>query len=125
MRSEKLPVKGLLTVLPWPRAALAAGDARELGRLMSAAQQVFDAMVAPASPSLAAPALHRVLEHPALRDLAWGAKGVGSQGDGAAQIVARGVTERDALAACLTADLAVSCLPLTLAPPTTTAIDRR
>jgi galactokinase len=97
------------------RRAVEAGDARRLGELMTRAQAVFDAEVAPACPSeLAAPRLHAVLAHPAGRELAWGGKGVGSQGDGCAQLVARGPAERDALAARLTRELDVVCLPLTI-----------
>jgi len=53
-----------------------------------------------------------VLAHPSARELAWGGKGVGSQGDGCAQLVTRGPDERDALAAALTAAFDVGCLPL-------------
>jgi galactokinase len=96
------------------RAALAGGDARTLGALMRDAQATFDRLVAPACPELAAPRLHAVLAHEAVRDLAWGGKGVGSQGDGCAQVIARGPDERDRLAAILTDALDVVCLPLTL-----------
>ena len=96
------------------RAALAAGDASLLGELMSSAQACFDRLVAPACPELAAPRLHEVLAHPAVAELGWGGKGVGSQGDGCAQIVARGAAERDVLATRLTRDLGVRCLPLTM-----------
>ena len=96
------------------RAALEAGDAPALGALMREAQALFDAQVAPASPAeLAAPRLHAVLAHPALRELAYGGKGVGSQGDGCAQIVTRGPDERTRLAAVLEHDLYVRCWPLT------------
>lgn len=99
------------------RAALEAGDAPQLGALMADAQQVFDAGVAPACPSeLTAPRLHAVLAHPSARELAWGGKGVGSQGDGAAQFVCRGVEERAALAHRLAVDCHVECLPLTIEP---------
>ena len=94
------------------RAALARGDARALGALMTDAQALFDRQIAPACPELGAPRLHDVLAHPALAALAWGGKGVGSQGDGCAQVVARGRGERDRLAAALTRDLDVACLPL-------------
>jgi galactokinase len=97
-------------------AALEAGDARVLGALMSEAQTLFDARVAPACAELAAPRLHEVLAHPAVRELAWGGKGVGSQGDGSAQLLARGAAERDALAARLARDLSVACLPVTVGP---------
>jgi hypothetical protein len=63
---------------------------------------------------LRAPRLHALLAHPALAELAHGAKGVGSQGDGCAQIAARGPEERERLAAILERDLGVRCLPLTL-----------
>ena len=96
------------------RAAVAAGDAALLGTLMREAQAVFDRLVAPACPELAAPCLHEVLAHPAVAALGWGGKGVGSQGDGCAQLVARGAAERDALAARLARDLGVTCLPLTV-----------
>jgi len=99
------------------RDAVRAGDAAALGALMREAQEVFDRLVAPACPELAAPRLHAVLAHPAVAALAFGGKGVGSQGDGTAQLVARGAAERDELAARLARDLGVACLPLTLASP--------
>jgi hypothetical protein len=99
------------------RRAVEEGDACRLGTLMDDAQRVFDACVAPACPELSAPRLHAVLAHPSVRELGWGGKGVGSQGDGCAQIVARGPDERDRLAARLTRDLDVACLPLTLGRP--------
>jgi galactokinase len=95
--------------------ALARGDAAAVGALMTEAQGVFDRLVAPACPELRAPRLHEVLAHPAARELAWGGKGVGSQGDGCAQLVARGPDERDALAAALAKTFDVVCLPLTVA----------
>lgn len=104
-----------LAVIAAARAALEAGEAREVGRLMVEAQEMFDRDVAPACPSeLAAPRLHAVLAHPAARDLTWGGKGVGSQGEGAAQFVCRGPEERAQLARCLEEDAAVRCLPLTV-----------
>ncbi len=98
------------------RVALERGDAPALGALMDEAQAVFDRDVAPACPELEAPRLHRVLAHPAVRELGYGGKGVGSQGDGCAQIVARGADEREALARRLEADLGVRCLAVTLEP---------
>jgi galactokinase len=98
-------------------SAVRAGDARLLGELMSEAQARFDEKVAPASPvELAAPRLHAVLAHPAVRELAFGGKGVGSQGDGCAQLVARGPEERTRLAGRLEREAEMRCWPLTLAP---------
>jgi len=99
------------------RAALEEGDPRALGDLMGEAQARFDACLAPASPvELAAPRLHELLAHPAVAELAWGGKGVGSGGDGCAQLVARGPEEACALAARLERELGVACLPLALRP---------
>jgi len=95
-------------------AAVERGDARALGALMTEAQETFDRLVSPASVELVAPRLHAVLDHPAVRDLSWGGKGVGSQGDGSAQVVARGAEERRSLAERLARDLGVGCFPLTL-----------
>lgn len=100
------------------RDAVMEGDPSTLGSLMSEAQEVFDRFVAPACPEeLAAPHLHAALSHPAARALAWGGKGVGSQGDGCGQLVAKSAETRDALAEALTRDLGVATLPHTLRPP--------
>jgi galactokinase len=97
--------------------AIEAGDGRQLGRLMTGAQRVFDRLVAPACPSeLTAPLLHRVLEHEPLRDLVWGGKGVGSQGDGTAQLLARGEGDRDRVREILRRDLGLESYYLTLNP---------
>jgi mevalonate kinase len=95
--------------------ALNAGDARQLGALMTEAQAVFDRDIAPACPSeLTAPRLHVLLADPIVRELTWGGKGVGSQGDGAAQFVCRGADERAALINYLAATGDLKCLPLTI-----------
>jgi galactokinase len=96
------------------RAALAEGNAAALGAVMEEAQALFDAKVAPACPELVAPRLHQVLAHPAVLELGFGGKGVGSQGDGCAQVVARGASERGLLAEILEREFEVHCLPLTL-----------
>jgi mevalonate kinase len=98
------------------REVLAAGDARALGELMGEVQDRFFELVTPASAALSAPRLREVLAHPAVGELAFGGKGVGSQGDGCAQLVARGAEERVALAERLGRELGVGCLPLTLEP---------
>lgn len=94
--------------------ALRDGDARALGAEMTRAQASFDRHVAPACPELAAPALHALLAHASVRELCWGGKGVGSQGDGCAQLVARGRQERAALARRLEHELGLRSLALDL-----------
>ena len=76
-------------------AALEAGNAARLGDLMNEAQRLFDAHVAPHSPHLASPLLHKLLSQEELQGLVLGGKGVGSQGDGTAQFVARSAAARD------------------------------
>ena len=98
------------------RGAVEAGDGPMLGALMTEAQERFDAMVAPACPELESPRLHEVLAHPAIGELAHGAKGVGSQGDGCAQIVAQGSEQREVLSRKLTDDFGVRAYGLTLEP---------
>jgi UTP-glucose-1-phosphate uridylyltransferase len=66
------------------------GDAAELGKLMTYSQKVFDEMIAPACmEELEAPILHKVLNDERVKELTYGAKGVGSQGDGTVQFLAK------------------------------------
>jgi UTP-glucose-1-phosphate uridylyltransferase/mevalonate kinase len=95
--------------------ALQASDARRLGALMVEAQAFFDRYAAPACPEeLTAPLLHRVLDYEPLKPHIWGGKGVGSQGDGSAQFIARSVSDQQAVIEIIERDLGIHCLPLTL-----------
>lgn len=70
--------------------ALQQGDGAKIGDLMNQAQTEFDRCLIPACPDqLNAPILHQLLFHPALQPHIYGGKGVGSQGDGTAQLIAR------------------------------------
>ncbi len=93
-----------------------AGDAPALGRLMTAAQKNFDEKVAPACPELQAPVLHAVLNDPAIRRWTYGAKGVGSQGDGTVQFLARGEAESKELQKYLQEEKGMPSFALTLKP---------
>ena len=94
---------------------LRAGDAQRLGRLMTEAQQLFDKYCAPACPEqLNAPVLHQVLLYPDIQPHIWGGKGVGSQGDGSAQFVARSEEDREAVVRVLQDELGLSTLVLDL-----------
>jgi UTP-glucose-1-phosphate uridylyltransferase/mevalonate kinase len=96
--------------------ALKAGDAERIGSLMKEAQAAFDRYATPASPEeLRAPVLHKVLAHAALAPHVWGGKGVGSQGDGTAQFVARSPADQEAAIGILERDLGLTALKLTLA----------
>ena len=93
--------------------ALASGDVETVGRLMVEAQAAFDKYATPMCPSqLTAPNLHRVLGHEKLRPHIWGAKGVGSQGDGCAQLLCKSEDDVEAVMAIVQAELGMSCMPL-------------
>ena len=95
--------------------ALQVGEAEQLGTLMGEAQAFFDRYAAPACPEeLTAPVLHRVLSYEPLKPHIWGGKGVGSQGDGAAQFIARSEADQRAVIEIMERDLAMPCLTLTL-----------
>ena len=98
--------------------ALTAGDAAQLGRLMTEAQGTFDELVAPHSrEELASPKLHEVLAEEAIAGCVYGGKGVGSQGDGTAQLVARSQADRDAaMKAIVERHPEMECFPLTISP---------
>jgi len=97
--------------------ALRVSDADRLGALMTEAQDFFDRYATPACPEeLTAPELHRVLNYPALRPHIWGGKGVGSQGDGTAQFIARSEADQQAVIEIIERDLGAQCLTLTLKP---------
>lgn len=66
------------------------GDYVNLGKLMNEAQDIFDKKVAPASwAELKAPILHSILNDKIVASLSYGRKGVGSQGDGSVQFLAK------------------------------------
>ncbi|MFC1760909.1 UDP-glucose 4-epimerase GalE [Planctomycetota bacterium] len=96
--------------------ALKTGDARTLGLLMNQAQAVFDQLVAPHSvQELKSPILHSLLNYTPVQKYVYGGKGVGSQGDGTAQFVARSDEARDrAMAMIEDAFPRMHCFPLTI-----------
>jgi UTP-glucose-1-phosphate uridylyltransferase/galactokinase len=94
---------------------MATGDAEGLGRLMTEAEALFDAQVAPMSEALYAPKLHRVLEDPQIQSLVWGGKGVGSHGDGSVQFLARSEESQQQLVDYLNAQ-GLKAYSLTLKP---------
>jgi galactokinase len=98
--------------------ALATGEARLLGELMTEAQCSFDQFVAPHSPDeLKSPLLHAVLESDDIAQHVYGGKGVGSHGDGTAQFVARSAADRDAAMEKIPKHFPrMRCFPLTIVP---------
>ncbi len=98
--------------------ALVRGEAAELGEVMTAAQRNFDEKIVPLSPEqLAGPLLHKVLSLESIAEHIHGGKGVGSQGDGTAQLVARSSADRDEAMKKITAAFPeMRCFPLTIRP---------
>ena len=94
--------------------ALRGGDAATLGAIMNEAQAQFDMHLMPASSALQSPKLHNVLGYGPIQPHIYGGKGVGSQGDGSAQILAKGENKRAKVAEILEQDLGVKCLSLDL-----------
>lgn len=94
---------------------LEKGDAEALGGLMVRAQKNFDRYAAPVCPEeLTAPVLHRVLNYEPLKPLIWGGKGVGSQGDGAAQLLARSLESQEEIIRILKNELHLPCYKLNI-----------
>lgn len=102
-------------ILHQARQAILAGDARRIGELMVEAQRLFDQHLAPACPSqLTAPVLHRVLSYGPIQPLVYGGKGVGSQGDGTAQLICRSQADQERVVEIIESELNMPCLKLTL-----------
>lgn len=96
---------------------LEAGDAEALGQLMTEAQQLFDTKLMPMCPSeLTAPVLHSVLNDPKVKELTFGAKGVGSQGDGTVQLLARDEATQKILVDYLKNERGMTAYKLSLKP---------
>ncbi len=95
--------------------AMESGDRKRLGMLMDEAQRLFDRYVQPACPSqLTAPVLHDILSFPAIQPYIMGGKGVGSQGDGTAQFLAKDEEAQHRIIEIMENKLDVSCLKLTV-----------
>ena len=84
---------------------LSLGNEEGIGKLMREAQQEFDKYLAPCSPgqlgTRGSPILHHVLSLPEIQKFIYGGKGVGSQGDGSAQLVCRSREDREKAKAVL------------------------
>lgn len=93
------------------------GDACGLGKLMSEAQALFDEKIAPACPEeLTAPVMHSVLNDANIQQWIYGAKGVGSQGDGTVQFLCKDAKSREELKEYLLKERNMPSFSLTLKP---------
>lgn len=97
--------------------ALESGNAELIGSLMKEAQHELDKHLTPVCPSeLSAPVLHKVLSYPPIQPYIWGGKGVGSQGDGSAQLIAKDYESQNKVIEILEHDLSMPCIKLTIEP---------
>jgi UTP-glucose-1-phosphate uridylyltransferase/mevalonate kinase len=95
--------------------AIDSGATEQLGHLMTEAQKQFDAYLQPACPEeLSAPILHTLLAYEPIQPYILGGKGVGSQGDGSAQLLMRDEESQKRAIAIIEADLGMTCLSLTI-----------
>ena len=86
-------------------ACMREGRVEDLGKLMTEAQEVFDKYIAPMCPSqLDSPKLHATLADSKIKELTYGGKGVGSQGDGSIQFLAKDAECQKALVEYLNAN---------------------
>ena len=92
-----------------------AGHVSSLGSLLGQAQHAFDFYAARLCPAqLTAPRLHAVLRHAGIQKHIHGGKGVGSQGDGAAQLLCRSAADMETVCTILEGSLDVECLRMTV-----------
>lgn len=91
------------------------GDIEKMGALMNQVQEDFDKFVAPACPKeLMSPILHEVLKNEKIKEFAFGGKGVGSQGDGTVQFLAKNKDCQINLAKYLKEELGMDSYILTI-----------
>ena len=96
---------------------MASGQLPALGQLMGEAQQLFDTKVAPKCPQeLTAPVLHEVLADEYIKSITYGGKGVGSQGDGTVQFLAKDAKTQQQLMEYLQGVRHMTAYQLTLQP---------
>ncbi len=96
---------------------ISTGQVEELGKVMINAQELFDEKEAPMCPSeLIAPVLHSTLNDPYIKELTFGGKGVGSQGDGTVQFLAKDEETQEKLYEYLTNEKSMTAYKLTLQP---------
>ena len=98
--------------------ALRQGDALKLGQLMNTAQAEFDLYAKPLCPEqLSMPILHSLLDHPSIQPYIFGGKGVGSQGDGTAQLLCKNEESLTILSDIIKKEFTnMEAIPLTLSP---------
>ena len=93
------------------------GDVEAYGKLMISYQKNFDEKVAPSCPKeLSSPILHSLLSDQVISKWIYGSKGVGSQGDGTIQFLAKDEDAQKQIIKYLKSEKGLNGFPLTLKP---------
>lgn len=92
---------------------LKTGDLKTFGEIMKKSQDLFDQFLSPyCLEELTSPMLHKIINYGKIQPLMFGAKGVGSQGDGTAQILAKNKKSQEEIIETLEKDFGVMCFKL-------------
>ena len=95
--------------------AIEKGDIESLGKLMIKSQEIFDKYVAPSCmEELTSPILHKTINDEKLKSLSYGGKGVGSQGDGTVQFLAKDYNSQQEIKQYLEDVLGMNAYTLTI-----------
>lgn len=93
------------------------GEIEQYGNLMIEYQKNFDEKVSPACPSqLTSPLLHNLFKDKIIIENSFGAKGVGSQGDGTIQILAKNKNCQEKIISYLRNEKKLNAFELTIKP---------
>ena len=93
------------------------GEVEKLGYLMNKAQEDFDKYVAIASKEeLKSPILHSIFKDEYIKNLSYGMKGVGSQGDGSVQVLAKDLESQKLIKEYFIDKLNMTAYELTIEP---------
>jgi len=98
------------------KSAIEEGNSIKVGMMMELAQKFFDEYLKPFCPDeLEAPVLHSVLKMPEIQNYIYGGKGIGSGGDGSAQLICKSKEDRERTKQILLSK-GFECLDLNLKP---------
>ena len=88
-------VHGIEVIAKRAKEAIETGNIRDLAQTMKEAQILFDRCAMPNCPSeLTSPKLHQIMNDTFIQQESMAVKGVGSQGDGSAQILCENVQQQ-------------------------------
>lgn len=108
-------VHGIEGIAKRAKEAIESGDVTSLAQSMTDAQTLFDRCAMPNCLSeLTAPKLHTIMNDPWLRQESLAVKGVGSQGDGSAQILVTSSEQQEKVLRYLVEEYNVHAFLLTI-----------